>query len=164
MDAPEVRSAVDSPLEPKEIRTHGPTPNASFPRAPREEDVAAADAVAESSAERWRFSGGRDSETGAVAGPMVGVPNAHTPVALSSIVRIASIVTGSFRLSSIQRRTRMGLKSNMHPRPARAREESNPPKWCIRLGWRDVVAADDTEESLLTVRTPLVTVTKPRGQ
>jgi hypothetical protein len=27
----------------------------------------------------------------------VGVPNAHTPIALSSIVRIASIGTGSFR-------------------------------------------------------------------
>jgi hypothetical protein len=35
----------------------------------------------------------------------VGVPNAHTPIALSSIVRIASIVTGSFRLSSIRRRS-----------------------------------------------------------
>ena len=45
----------------------------------------------------------------AVATPFhVGVPNAHTPIALSSIVRIASIVTGSFRLSSM-RRTRMGL-------------------------------------------------------
>src|SRR5271169_5564596 len=45
----------------------------------------------------------------AVATPFhVGVPNAHTPIALSSIVRIASIVTGSFRLSSM-RRMRMGL-------------------------------------------------------
>ena len=45
----------------------------------------------------------------AVATPFhVGVPNAHAPIALSSIVRIASIVTGSFRLSSM-RRTRMGL-------------------------------------------------------
>ena len=45
----------------------------------------------------------------AVATPFhVGVPNAHAPIALSSIVRIASIVTGSFRLSSM-RRTRMEL-------------------------------------------------------
>jgi hypothetical protein len=33
--------------------------------------VATADAVAESSAERWRFSGGRDSETGSSGGTHV---------------------------------------------------------------------------------------------
>jgi hypothetical protein len=36
-----------------------------------DEDIAAADAVAESSAERWRFSGGRGSETGSRAGTHV---------------------------------------------------------------------------------------------
>ena len=36
-----------------------------------DEGVAAADAVAESSAERWRFSGGRDSETGSSGGTHV---------------------------------------------------------------------------------------------
>jgi hypothetical protein len=35
-----------------------------------DEGVAAADTVAESSAERWRFSGGRDSETGSSGGTM----------------------------------------------------------------------------------------------
>jgi hypothetical protein len=36
-----------------------------------DEGVAAADAVAENSAERWRFSGGRDSETGSSGGTHV---------------------------------------------------------------------------------------------
>jgi hypothetical protein len=36
-----------------------------------DEGVAAADAVAENSAERWRFSGGRDSETGSNGGTHV---------------------------------------------------------------------------------------------
>jgi hypothetical protein len=36
-----------------------------------DEGVAAADAVAESSAERWRFSGGSDSETGSSGGTHV---------------------------------------------------------------------------------------------
>ena len=36
-----------------------------------DEGVAAADAVAGSSAERWRFSGGRDSETGSSGGTHV---------------------------------------------------------------------------------------------
>ena len=36
-----------------------------------DEGVAAADAVAENSVERWRFSGGRDSETGSNGGTHV---------------------------------------------------------------------------------------------
>ena len=44
-------------------------PIAGCGRAGRgEKGVATADAVAESSAERWRFSGGRDSETASSGG------------------------------------------------------------------------------------------------
>ena len=61
----------------------------------------------------------------AVATPFhVGVPNAHTPIALSSIVRIASIVTGSFRLSLSGAGREWGLKSNTHKR--RRAPEKNP--------------------------------------
>ena len=41
---------------------------------PEDEGVAAADAVAETPAERWRFSGGRDSETGSSARDPCGTP------------------------------------------------------------------------------------------
>ena len=43
----------------------------SIRNAHMDEGVAAADAVAESSAERWRFSGGSDSETGSSGGTHV---------------------------------------------------------------------------------------------
>jgi hypothetical protein len=99
------------------------------------ESAATADALAESSAERWRFSGGRDPETGSSGGPPMWRPrNASVRDGTMSSNLLCSSGESSANLTSWMRRLaaldplpgKDRSLTQMHRPSAHAPEDASP--------------------------------------